>query len=97
MMYKVTFTFDVWAHEFPDLHPDTKIRESFHVSANNQSEAFVSARNQAEKYANLLGYGGTCLPAITDKKANIVIHESSKQELDAELDAILSDPLFANL
>ena len=97
MMYKVTFNFQAWAHECPDLHPDTTLRESFHVSAKNNDEAFVKARYQAEHYANLLGYAGTCLPAITSQDADIVIRECSQQEIDAELEKILSDPLLATL
>ena len=97
MMYKVTFNFQAWAHEYPDLHPDTTLRESFHVSADNEIEAFVKARCQAEKFARLLGYHGTCCPASTDKEADIIIRECSPKDLDAELEEIFSDPLLATL
>ena len=97
MMYEVTFNFQVWGSVFPDLNPDQTLRESFHVSANNKDEAFCKARYQAEHYAYVLGYEGTCLPAITDKDADILIRESSQQEIDAELEKILSDPLLATL
>ena len=90
--YKVSFTFEAFAHK--DLKPfETKeMNEEFIVSGNNQAEAFCNARYTAEKYARCLGYHGTVMPSLEDH--SVSIKPVSQQELDAELEVIFNDPIF---
>ena len=90
--YKVSFTFEAFAHK--DLKPfeNKELHEEFIVSGNNQAEAFCNARYMAERYATILGYHGTVTPTFSDP--SVSIRTISQQEIDAELDEILNDPIF---